>query len=65
MTPTRSTSAGLPSTTNVAAVVIRLACADTGQADQVAAAVAETRELSYTDGSGTVTLPVSDVTVEP
>jgi len=47
------------------AVVIRLACADTGQADQVAAAVAETRELSYTDGSGTVTLPVSDVTVEP
>lgn len=48
----------------MATVIIRLACADTGQANQVAAAIRESGTLSYTDGSGPVTILVSEVAVE-
>jgi hypothetical protein len=46
------------------AVIIRLECADTGQADQVAAAVTETGKLCYADGSGQAELTVTAVSVE-
>jgi len=46
------------------AVIVTLACEDTGQADQVAAAIAETGTLTYADRSGTVALAVTDVTVD-
>lgn len=47
------------------AVIIRLECEDTGQADQVAAAITETGKLCYTDGSGRIELLITAVSVEP